>query len=149
MPKSATILAPSNYVAPSALGFSDADGGFALVTPTAPLPVIVANSEPAPTTPVPAPLGGNTSKSTSVGPFSPVADQPIHLQLSGTWTGRVTLERSIDQGKTRQALTIGGMSWAAFTANANEPVWQEAEAGATFYLNIALQSGSLTYRMSQ
>ncbi|WP_347303353.1 hypothetical protein V5740_01640 [Croceibacterium sp. TMG7-5b_MA50] len=83
------------------------------------------------------------------GPFRPVAATPIHLQLSGEWAGRVSLERSVDGGATRQGLTVGGRRWGSFTTPANEPVWQENEAGATFWLNIEMTSGELIYRVSQ
>jgi hypothetical protein len=41
------------------------------------------------------------------------------------------------------------MPWARFTANCNEVAWQEVEEGATLYLDIALTSGSVIYRVSQ
>jgi hypothetical protein len=41
------------------------------------------------------------------------------------------------------------MPWASFTGNANEVVWQEGEQGASFYLNIAVTSGTVSYRLSQ
>ena len=137
------ISLPTSYVAPSAIGFADSAGDLALVGDNQPLPVTQGRSE------APAPLAGQTNQSTIVGPFLPLADAPIHLEISGTWSGRAELQRSTDGGVTRRALTAGGMPWATFTGNVNEPVWQEGERGATFYLAITLDSGTLAYRVSQ
>ncbi|WP_126665476.1 hypothetical protein [Croceibacterium ferulae] len=151
MSKITTILSPTSYVAPSALGFSDPAGNFSLVTPQAPLPVVVTGggTQPVEALPPPTPLAGDAAGSTVTGPFKATVNRPIHVQLSGVWTGSVSLERSIDDGKSRYPLTVGGMPWAVFNSNANEPVWQDSEVGATFYLNIALQSGTIAYRVSQ
>ncbi len=140
-----SVTSPGRYVAPTALGFADAAGELVVVTATEPLPVAVSETRSAP----PAPLSGRAVQSAIVGPYVPVPDQPIHLQLSGTWQGTVALERSVDGGATRQGLTVGGAEWAVFTGNANEPVWQEADAAASFWLNLQIASGEITYRVSQ
>jgi len=137
------ISPPTSYVAPSAIGFADSAGDLALVGGNQPLPVAQARGES------PAPLAGQASQSTVAGPFAPLADIPIHLEVSGTWAGRVELQRSTDGGTTLRSLTAGGMPWASYTGNVNEVVWQEGERGATFYLAITLDSGTLAYRVSQ
>lgn len=135
---------PANFVTPTAVGYADSLGGFTLVTADAPLPVTLeARPEP------PAPLEGTADNPTTAGPFMPAANTPIHLQLTGEWTGTVALLRSVDDGVTRVPVTAGGQPWAVFTANANEAVWQEAEAGACFYLDLSITSGTVTYRVSQ
>ena len=144
MPNKPPISFPSSYVAPTAMGFADSVGALSLVAGDTPLPV--AQTRPAAT---PAPLQGQTATSIVAGPFVPLRDVSVHLQLAGAWTGTVTVQRSADGGTTRQALTAGGLPWARFTGNANEVVWQEGEAGASLYLDIALTSGTLTYRVSQ
>src|SRR5690606_4243128 len=112
-----------------------------------PLPVFIANSSKLDT---PAqPLAGQAMESTVAGPYLPAPDRPMHLQISGTWQGSVTLERSVDGGATRQGLTAGGLPWARFSGNVNEPVWQESGRDATLWLNIKLDSGTLIYRLSQ
>lgn len=138
------IIPPSNYVTPVAVGFADGHGALSIVGSELPLPVSTVRNAPAP-----APMAGSSATSIVAGPFAPITDVPIHLQLSGTWTGSAALQRSVDGGATRQGLTIGGAPWAQFTANANEAVWQEGESGATFYLAITIASGTLTYRVSQ
>jgi len=143
MTQNTPISAPSSYVAPTAIGFADSARDLVLVSQNQPLPVGTSRGE------APAPLAGQTSQSTIAGPFAPLPDAPIHLELSGTWSGRVELQRSTDVGGTRSSLTAGGMPWASYTGNVNEAVWQEGERGATFYLAITLDAGTLTYRVSQ
>ncbi|WP_232495037.1 hypothetical protein [Novosphingobium kaempferiae] len=138
------IIPQSKYVTPVAVGFADGQGALSIVGSDVPLPVSTVRNAP-----TPAPMSGSSSTSIIAGPYAPITDTPIHLQLSGTWTGSVALQRSIDGGVTRQGLTVGGAPWAQFTANANEAVWQEGEAAATFYLAITIASGTLTYRVSQ
>jgi hypothetical protein len=142
------ITSPGSYVAPTAIGFADHRGDLALVTSNAPLPVSLIDADRVAINP-PPPLADSTSASTIAGPFEPLTNAPIHLQLSGDWQGTVTLERSTDKGQTRQGLTVGGLPWANFSSNANEPIWQESEAGTTFWLNINLTGGTLDYRLSQ
>jgi len=147
------ITIPARYATPTAMGFTDPAGTLSLVSQGAPLPVIITNANDGGSAPpvaaAPPPLEGSTGKATIAGPFQPAPGVPIHLQLSGKWTGRVSLERSTDGGATRQGLTVGGTGWASFTANANEPVWQENEAKVTFWLNAQITSGELSYRVSQ
>ena len=62
----------------------------------------------------------------------------------GTW-----MLRSTDGGTTRLPMTIGGSGWGSFQGNCNEPVAEESVAGATYYLAIAVTSGTLSYRVTQ
>jgi len=137
------VLSPAGYTPTFAVSFSDGASGAQIVTSASPLPVIpiVANK--------PLPIAGTTSSSTQVGPFSPVAGQPVVITLSGTWSGSVALLRSVDGGATRLPVTIAGRVWGQYTANACEPAWEEAEASASLYLDIALQSGAIAYRLAQ
>lgn len=137
------ISQPAGYITPFALGYADEQGDLTLVTSGAPLPVASARGE------VPAPLEGETGTSMVAGPFVPAPDVPMHLQLTGTWTGSVIVKRSVDGGDTSYPLTLAGAPWAQFTANANEAIWQEGEEAASFWLDITLASGALAYRMSQ
>lgn len=145
MAKKISISQPANYVAPTALGFADSAGELSLVTTQAPLPVILAARSSAAS----KPLEGKTTKSMVAGPFKPVPDVPIHLQLSGDWTGRVTVERSTDGAPSRQGLTLAGARWASFSGNVNEPIWQEGAQGTSLWLDIQLERGTLSYRVSQ
>lgn len=93
--------------------------------------------------------GSQASGSTTPGPFTPQLGRDMVLTLSGTWTGSVQLMRSVDGGTTKLPVTVGGTTWALFTANCNEPVWTSSESGATFYLAITVASGTVVYRLAQ
>lgn len=138
-----TVFSPAGYTPTFAVSFSDGASGAQIVANGTPLPVtpIVANK--------PAPLGGTTSTSATFGPFVPVAGQPVVISLSGSWTGAVSLLRSVDGGTTRLPVTMAGRTWGQYSANVCEPVWEEAEASAGLYLDVALQSGTVTYRLAQ
>jgi hypothetical protein len=73
----------------------------------------------------------------------------VVLSLSGIWEGTVQLMRSTDLGVTLHPVTAGGLAWGRYTANACEPVLEEQEAGAQLYLDIALTSGAVSYRIAQ
>ena len=143
MSQNTPISSPASYVAPTAVGFADSAGNLVLGSDDTPLPTGAARAE------VPAALSGQASQPFVAGPFAPLADAPIHLELAGGWTGRVDLLRSSDGGTTRRGLTAGGMPWASFTGNVNEAVWQEGERGVSFYLDIAIDTGTVSYRVSQ
>lgn len=95
------------------------------------------------------PLEGEANASTVVGPFVALAGRPVWIALSGVWSGSVTVQRSTDDGDTKHNLTAGGEAWGAFTGNACEPVTDESEDGATYFLNIVITSGTVAYRVSQ
>ena len=143
MTTSYSISSPSPYVTPTAVGFTDPDGNLIVASDSTPLPVTTERGT------APVPLAGDTSLSMVAGPFIPLRDAPVHLELAGEWSGVVSLERSADGGTTRSGVTAGGMPWASFSGNVNEVVWQEAEAGASLFLDIAVTSGTVSYRVSQ
>jgi hypothetical protein len=130
-----------------ALNFADELGNAVLVSDARPLPVSISAATGG-TTP-PAVLGGTTAAALTAGPFVPQAGKPIVLTLTGTWSGTVRLLRSVDGGATKLPLTLAGAAWASYTANVCEPVWEENEAAATFYLQLTPASGSVTYRLAQ
>lgn len=136
--------APARFVPLAAVAFSDEQQNGQVVNADNPLPV-QQSFGPAEA----APLFGSATASQLTADFAPELGRPIWLTLSGSWGGTVTVNRSADGGITRQPLTIGGEPWAVFTANANEAVAVESEAGATYSLDIALASGTLTYRVAQ
>ena len=143
MTSSYPISAPASYATPTAVGFADSAGKLILVREDTPMPVAAARLDG------PEALAGEANQSIVAGPFVPLRDVPIHLELSGDWSGTVALQRSTDGGATRSGVTAGGLPWATFTGNANEVVWQEGELGASLYLDIAITSGVVSYRVSQ
>ncbi len=137
------IQSPASYVPMRAAAFADVDGTSLLVSASNPMPVSIGPAAAA------AALAGSTAASGVLGPFQPAAGRPVVLALSGTWVGLVAVKRSTNGGTTKLPLTVGGMAWGQFTTNACEPVWEENEAGAALYLDVALTSGTLTYRLAQ
>ena len=136
--------APARFVPLAAVAFSDEEQNGQVVNADNPLPVQLSFG---PTEA--APLTGSAASSQLSAAFVPELGRPIWLTLSGAWSGTVPVTRSADGGATRQPLTIGGEPWAVFKSNVNEAVAVESEAGAAYSLDIALASGTLTYRVSQ
>ena len=142
------ISYPARYAPGVALNYADGSGSAVLVSESSPLPVTLAASTGGSTQPPPV-LSGATAAALTAGPFTPAVGKPLLLTLSGTWSGTVKLLRSIDGGATKQPLTLAGSPWATFTANVCEPVWEESESAAVFYLQLAPASGSIAYRLAQ
>lgn len=145
MPGNQPILTPAGFAPATAVGFANANGEMVLISAENPLPIAASTT----TANVNPPLEGQTDTDAIVGPFAPTTDRPVVIQLSGTWAGSVQLLRSTDNGATKFPVTLAGESWGNFTANVLEPVWQESEAGAELYLDIALTSGTVAFRVSQ
>lgn len=138
------ISVPAGFAPAFALGYSDAQSNLTMVTASAPLPVSVGSGAP-----VPAPLTGQTATAALVGPFNAIADRPVVVALSGTWTGTVQVLRSTDGGVTKLPLRIGGSTWGTYRESGVEQAWIDKESGASFYLDIAPASGTVAYRVSQ
>lgn len=93
------------------------------------------------------PISGTQSGTLVVGPFDPILNKPVFIELSGTWAGTVTLQRSTDLGTTKLPVTSAGSPWGVFSANACEPVWEDSSASALLYLSIVVTSGNLNYKL--
>lgn len=143
MPPQTPIQLPAGFAPAFALGYSDENGDFVLAKASAPFPVTTGDRAR------PAPLEGSASASTLAGPFTPVSGISVMLELTGTWTGSVQLQRSSNNGATLQDVTLAGSQWDNYAANVCEPVWDESEPGAELYLAITIDSGTLNYRVSQ
>jgi hypothetical protein len=139
---SPSISVPAGFAPAYAVGFSDTDGQLALVSDVAPLPVATA-------LPAPAPLTGQSSASEMAGPFEATPGRVVVVTLGGQWDGTVRLLRSSDGGLTKVPLRAGGLPWAEYSQPGTEQAWLESEEGASFYLDIELTGGNLTYRVSQ
>lgn len=137
-----SISVPAGFAPAVAVGFADGDGQLALASSAAPLPVVTS-------APAPAPLAGESLESEIVGPFAATPGRVVVVALDGDWTGIVRLLRSTDGGATHMPLRVGGSPWAEYTSSGCEQAWSETEDGASFYLDIALQSGAVSYRVSQ
>lgn len=137
------IQQPAGFVPLHAMAFGSADAAAVAVDAANPLPVVAVAPLPR------APLAGTIAASGTVGPFVPLPGLPIWLTLSGSWTGTVRVLRSVDGGATRLPLTVAGQDWASFAGNAQEIVGEEGTAGAAWFLQVALEGGTLTYRVAQ
>ncbi|WP_404479404.1 hypothetical protein [Novosphingobium sp. BL-52-GroH] len=138
------IQMPSGYATAFAIGFADpASGDLSIVESSRPLPVTNVAASAA------EPLSGVAYLDGTFGPFLPTTQRPVLISLEGTWTGTVTIRRSVDGGQTMQALTIAGEPWGIYRNNACEVVWEEIEEGAALYLSATIATGSLVYRLSQ
>ncbi|MEO6041363.1 MAG: hypothetical protein ABIP41_05645 [Croceibacterium sp.] len=140
------ITYPGRYAPGVAMNFADSAGNARQVSATAPLPVTLAAATGSAPPPV---LTGTASAAAVVGPLQPVAGKPLVLVLTGTWTGRVRLLRSIDGGTNKLPVTLAGAPWAVFTGNVCEPAWDESDTLATFYLDLVPATGAISYRLGQ
>jgi len=136
------ITTPAGFAPAYAVGYSDSTGRLALVSDAAPLPVVTS-------APAPAALEGEAATTEVAGPFNATAGRVIVVTLSGEWDGTVRLLRSTDAGVTKVPLRVGGAAWGEFSDAGCEQAWTETEEGTSFYLDIALNSGSVNYRVSQ
>lgn len=143
------ISYPARYAPGVALNYADEVGNAILVSQSAPLPVTLAAAVGGGSTTPSPPLTGSTAIASTTGTYVPVAGRPLVLTLTGTWTGTVKLLRSINGGTTKLSLTLAGAPWAEYTANVNEPVWEESEAAAVFFLQFTPLSGTIAYRLAQ
>lgn len=136
--------APAPYVPYHAIAYAGPSDEALPVSADQPFPVMATFGASAS-----EPLTGSASASAVVGPFTPELGRAIWLTLSGSWSGSVTVKRSTNGGETKLPLTVGGLAWATFTGNANEPVAEESVGGADYYLDITLASGTLVYEVAQ
>jgi hypothetical protein len=139
---SPSISVPAGFAPAYAAGYADAAGQLELVSHASPLPVVTS-------APAPVPLVGQSDASTVAGPLNASVGRAIVVALDGEWTGTVRLLRSTDGGATRLPLRVGGGTWAEYSASGCEQAWSETEDGVSFYLDIALDSGTIAYRVSQ
>jgi hypothetical protein len=142
MSASTPISMPASYAPAFALGFADATRNLNVVSDAVRLPVAFAAAPQ-------APLAGEAASSIVAGPFAATAGRVITVTLDGVWDGMVRLLRSTDGGVTMIPLRVGGSAWAEYTGSGCEQAWTEFEEGVSFYLDVALNSGTVTYRVSQ
>lgn len=139
------VAAPGGFAPVAVVSFGTQDGPATPVDAGNPLPVRTALGASGVT-----PLAGAASTSGTFGPFAPVLGRSIAVTLSGTWTGKVQVLRSIDAGATKLPLTfVDGSEKAVWTGSANTAIGEETVVGATLYLAATLSAGVLSYRMEQ
>lgn len=145
MTSNPAVSIPAGFVPAVAISYGAPDGPATAVDASHPLPIAATMGGAGST-----PLAGTTAVTATAGPFTPTLGRPIWLTLSGSWGGTAQVLRSTDGGTTKLALTYGDASpKGSFGANLNAPVAEETVAGATYYLQVTLAGGSLSYRMEQ
>jgi hypothetical protein len=142
---SSLIETRGNFTPQIALAFGSLNEAATPVGPANPLPTHawlgVADSTP---------IAGSTSMSGLLGPFTPELGRLIWVTLSGSWSGTVQLLRSVDGGTTRLPVTYGdGTVKGTYSGNMNAAVAEETVAGAVWYLDVTLGSGTLNFRLEQ
>lgn len=96
-----------------------------------------------------APLAGSFTAVGASAWFTPAADRPFNISLSGTFVASVRLERSRDKGVTAHPLTAQGTAMNVWTTPVSEN-WEESETGWWYRLNCtAFTSGQIDYEVSQ
>lgn len=97
------------------------------------------------------PITGSFSATGQSEAFKPRAGVGFNIELKGTASGAVQLERSFDEGVTWVGLYAGGFQLYAWTYTAAlSETAVESETNILYRLNCtALTSGTITYRASQ
>lgn len=96
------------------------------------------------------PVSGSSSGTGNSPALSTKADYNLYLTLSGTWSGTVTLMRSIDNGATWNPVTgHGSPSLGQFTQNCDEAITMVKTAGVRYRLQFNITSGTVVYRLAQ
>lgn len=107
MNPSLTIATPANFITIHAMAFCTEAGDAVPVTSATPLPV-----DSSPRAATSSAVSGSLAASGTSAVFTPQLGRPIWITLSGSWTGKATLERSTDAGATWLAATLGGSALA-------------------------------------
>lgn len=91
-----------------------------------------------------------------IGPFTPDLNRSIYCEIIATGaSGTITILRSRDGGTTKRQMTVDGDLWGKWTLSSltdvalNEDIDSPTSGDFTYYLNINLTAGSVTYRMFQ
>ena len=92
-------------------------------------------------------VSGSLASSTQSSTFQTEGPGLVSVALSGTWVGTAKVQRSYDRGTTWRDMTVGGSTWASFTANCDEPVDEAARAGIQYRIDFTRTSGTLVYSL--
>ncbi len=141
LPQPAT---PAKYISFHALAVSDSTGAYFPASGDDPLPIRRV-------TPIPAPdvVGTAATGKTITPAFAAAADLAVWVEMSGDWAGRITVERSADEGANWHELTIGGRPWPPFLHNGAQAVALEGRADVRFRLVLDIVDGIAQYRIGQ
>lgn len=74
-------------------------------------------------------------------------DRPFYLVLSGTWTGTVVLEASLDGGATWVAFSKPDLSATSWTTNICAPILAAYGRDVLFRVTFTRTGGTLNWRI--
>jgi hypothetical protein len=127
-------------------------------TPPAGVTALVGSATMSSVTLTSIPVGATTAGNSGgylIGPFTPKIGYDLWCKIIGSAaSGTAQLLKSDDAGNTQNSLTEGGQPWGLWTFSSktgvivNEPPVTPSDSGL-FYLQLALTSGSVTFRMGQ
>lgn len=85
-----------------------------------------------------------------IGPFVPSPGYPVRLVATGIWSGSITIGTSVNSCAAVNGLTVAGLAYGVFTANANEAVDVPATTGGVAYCaSVVVTSGTLNLALRQ
>lgn len=139
------VQTPADFVPMMAISFGAIGAPATPVTTDAPLPV-----REMPGAARSAAVTGTADAAATSAPFAPDLGRAVWITLSGAWSGRVQLLRSVDGGATRLPLTLpDGSEKGVWHGNANAIAHVETEAGALLFLDLRPAGGTIGYRVAQ
>lgn len=96
------------------------------------------------------PIVGFATAAKNTQSFSPEVGYKLYLTLTGTWVGSVTVQGSLDNGVTWNALTShGGGTVGVYTTNCDEAVLDVTSTAYKYRLSLSISSGQVDYRLAQ
>jgi hypothetical protein len=150
---------PGTYLPSTAMAFGALSSSASFVTDQTPLPakvtVIAATSTAqsgSVTSAAVTPTSGTATfaaGAATIGPLTPQLGRPVRVVLAGTWSGSFTAGTSSDGCVTINPLTVGGLSWGSFTANANEDIDTPMVSTAAYCAKATVTSGTMSYSVQQ
>jgi hypothetical protein len=94
------------------------------------------------------PVTGTFTASGNSAVFVAQPGRAVWVKLNGTFSATITVQRCSDgTATTAQAITVGGASYAVFTAPCQEAVSSEDDTGVGYLLNCAWTSGTVNYQL--
>lgn len=92
-----------------------------------------------------------------IGPFTPEVGRTVYMKITASVaaTGKITLLRSNNAGATTEVITINGSPWydlsllGALGTILNESVDTPESARLTYYVNVNLTAGTISFEVYQ
>lgn len=96
------------------------------------------------------PLTGTANAPGATAAFTPDVGYNLYLTLTGTWTGQVRVQRSVDNGLNWTTVTTGGGNLSGeYIRNCDEAVLKVTDTRARYRLQFNIATGTVIYRLGQ